>query len=322
MTTSPRYGIIFPGQGAQSVGMLADIAACYPVVQQTFEAASQVLGYDLWQLTQQGPRDKLNQTLYTQPAILTSSYAIWRILNTQGLLHAITRVAGHSLGEYTALVCAEACSFEEAVRLVQYRAQWMQEVVPTGEGAMAAIIGMNEEAVRLLCQTVTALQSNWMVSPANFNTPEQIVIAGHHAAVSYAMDVAKKQGAQTILLPVSVPSHCLLMQSAAQRLQQLLSTITFKTPVLPVVKNIDATCYDGGATIADSLTKQLYSPVRWVETMQRYEEAGTTTLIECGPGKILAGLMKRMKRSMTVITTFNLSHLKETLQHVDALSTK
>lgn len=282
---------LFPGQGSQSVGMLFDVASTHPVVEETFARASAVLGYDLWKLIQEGPEEKLNQTEYTQPALLTSSVALWHIY--QGTQTPLPNyLAGHSLGEYSALVCAHALDFEAAVQLVADRGQYMQEAVKPGEGAMAAIIGLTNEQVAQVC--LQAAQGE-IASPANFNAIGQVVIAGHTEAVLRAIDLAKKAGAKIAKqIPVSVPSHCELMRPAAERLAMRLANIHIKAPQIPVIHNVDVRTYDSAEEIRSALIRQLYCPVRWVETIQYLVKNGVKTAIECGPGKILAGLNKRI----------------------------
>jgi [acyl-carrier-protein] S-malonyltransferase len=299
--------IIFPGQGSQSVGMLSDIAQQYPEVLQTFADASAVLGYDLWQLVQTGPAEELDKTVRTQPALLAASYAIWRILQQRNPLHP-KMLAGHSLGEYTALVCAEALSFADAIKLVAARGQYMQEAVAPGTGAMAALIGLDEATVTAICKQ--ACQTDQVLTPANFNSVGQIVIAGHKEAVERAMILAKQNGAKlAVLIPVSVPSHCQLMEPAAQRLAQLLAQITLNIPKIPVINNVDVQPYTTTEAIQEGLVRQLYMPVRWVETIQAFIQAGYSTLIECGPGKVLSGLNKRIDKNLQLLTTTDIASL-------------
>lgn len=286
---------VFPGQGSQSVGMLSEVVSTHPEIRTTFDDASRVLGYDLWELTQHGPAEKLDNTVYTQPAILTASYALWKVSLAKGLpVPGI--LAGHSLGEYTALLCADAISFNDAVALVASRGRYMQDAVPAGEGALAAIVGLEDGAVIALCKN--AVLPGEVLAPANFNSPGQVVIAGHAAAVDRAVEQAKAEGARLAKrLPVSVPSHCSLMKPAADKLKAELSTLTIKTPQLPVVSNVDVTVYETVDAIRDGLIRQLYMPVRWVETIQTFANKGVTQIAECGPGKVLAGLNKRINPS-------------------------
>lgn len=290
-------GFVFPGQGSQSLGMLASLADAYPVVQQTFASASDVLGYDLWQLVQNGPEDKLNETQNTQPALLTASVATWRVWNEkQGAQPVI--MAGHSLGEYSALVCAGAMQFEDAVSLVAKRGAYMQEAVPAGEGAMAAILGLSDEQVKSACND--AAQGE-VVAAVNFNAPGQVVIAGKATAVDRAIELCKEAGAKRALkLAVSAPSHCQLMEPAAERLMNELQSIDIQSPAIPVLNNVDVASETDADKIRDALKRQLCNPVRWVETIQKMHADGVDQLIECGPGKVLVGLNKRIEKTMTV----------------------
>lgn len=303
-----KLAIVFPGQGSQSVGMLAEVAAHFPEVQQTFDLASGVLGYDLWQLTQQGPAARLDETAHTQPALLAASYAIWRILQSRIALYP-AMLAGHSLGEYTALVCAQALTFEEAIKLVAARGQYMQEAVAAGEGAMAAIIGLENTAVDSLCKQ--AIHSpDEILAPANFNSLGQVVIAGHKTAVERAMVLAKQQGAKlTVAIPVSVPSHCKLMEPAAKQLESLLATIPLHVPQVPVINNVDVLPYHTIASIREGLVRQLYMPVRWVEIIQYFIQQGLAPIVECGPGKVLTGLNKRIDKQLQLTTTADMTSL-------------
>ncbi len=293
---------VFPGQGSQAVGMLADLAAHYPVVKATFAEASSALGYDLWQLASSGPETELNITEKTQPAMLAAgvaTYRVWRELGGP----APALMAGHSLGEYSALVCAGALAFADAITLVADRGRFMQEAVPVGVGAMAAILGLDDEQVRAAC--VHAEQGQ-VVSAVNFNSPGQVVVAGDKAAVERAVEEAKARGAKrALMLPVSVPSHCALMHPAAARLKSRLEQIMFNEPAIPVLHNADVVAYTDGARMRDALVRQLYSPVRWVDTVQAAAKGGVRQLIECGPGKVLAGLNKRIERDMDVFPMFD-----------------
>ncbi|TAK77466.1 MAG: [acyl-carrier-protein] S-malonyltransferase [Gammaproteobacteria bacterium] len=312
MSTS-SFAIIFPGQGSQSVGMLGEIATQFAEVKQTFTEASDVLGYDLWQLSQQGPAEELDKTAHTQPALLAASYAIWQVLAARKPLQP-AMLAGHSLGEYTALVCANALSFADAVKLVAARGQYMQEAVASGVGAMAALIGLDEANVAEICNQAV-VSPDEILAPANFNSIGQIVVAGHKPAVERAIALAKEQGAKlAMMIPVSVPSHCQLMQPAALRLASLLATVSLKTPEIPIINNVDVKSYTSIDLIRDGLVRQLYSPVRWVETIQHFTQAGITTMIECGPGKILTGLNKRIDKTLRLMTTSDLTSLETVLK--------
>ncbi|MBW3163910.1 ACP S-malonyltransferase [Ferrimonas balearica] len=287
---------IFPGQGSQTVGMLAELTADYPIIQATFAEASEALGFDLWQMVQDGPAEALNSTENTQPALLTASVAIWRAYCEAGGV-APTVMAGHSLGEYSALVCAGALKFDDAVKLVALRGRAMQEAVPAGTGAMAAIIGLDDDAIAKAC--AQAAQGE-VVSPVNFNSPGQVVIAGHKDAVARAGEACKAAGAKRALpLPVSVPSHCELMKPAAEKLAAALANIDVVAPAIPVINNVDVAKADTAEAIKDALVRQLYCPVRWTETVNAMAEQGIEQLVECGPGKVLTGLTKRINKALS-----------------------
>ncbi|MFM2637059.1 ACP S-malonyltransferase [Vibrio vulnificus] len=290
-----KFAIVFPGQGSQAVGMLADLGEQYEIVKQTFAQASEALGYDLWALVQNGPAEDLNQTFRTQPALLASSVAIWRVWQELGLAQP-ENLAGHSLGEYSALVCAGVIDFQEAIKLVELRGQLMQEAVPAGTGAMYAIIGLDDEAIAKACEE--AAQGE-VVSPVNFNSPGQVVIAGSKDAVERAGALCKEAGAKRALpLPVSVPSHCALMKPAAEKLAVALESIEFKAPQLPVINNVDVVAETDPAKIKDALVRQLYNPVRWTESVELMSSQGVEKLLEMGPGKVLTGLTKRIVKSL------------------------
>ncbi|WP_017348073.1 ACP S-malonyltransferase [Pantoea sp. A4] len=291
-----QFAMVFPGQGSQTVGMLADLAAEYPLIEATFAEASEALGYDLWQLVQQGPAEELNKTWQTQPALLTASVAIFRLWQQQGGAQP-TLLAGHSLGEYSALVCAGVINFADAVKLVELRGKLMQEAVPEGTGAMQAIIGLDDESIRKACEESAQGQ---VVAPVNFNSPGQVVIAGNKEAVERAGAACKAAGAKRALpLPVSVPSHCALMKPAAEKLAVALEQITFNAPVVPVVNNVDVKTESDAAAIRSALIRQLYSPVRWTESVEFMAAQGVTHLLEIGAGKVLTGLTKRIVDSLT-----------------------
>ncbi|MUK40881.1 ACP S-malonyltransferase [Aliivibrio fischeri] len=291
-----NFAIVFPGQGSQAVGMLAELGEQHEVVTQTFAEASDALGYDLWSLVQNGPAEDLNQTFRTQPALLATSVALWRVWQEQGLAQPSV-LAGHSLGEYSALVCAGVIDFKEAIKLVELRGQLMQEVVPAGVGAMYAIIGLDNESIAKACEE--AAQGE-VVSPVNFNSPGQVVIAGNKDAVERAGVLCKEAGAKRALpLPVSVPSHCALMKPAADKLAVALENIEFNTPTLPVINNVDVIAETDPAKIKDALVRQLYGPVRWTEVVEKMAEQGVETLYEVGPGKVLTGLTKRIVKSLS-----------------------
>ncbi|ACJ29764.1 Malonyl CoA-acyl carrier protein transacylase [Shewanella piezotolerans WP3] len=287
---------VFPGQGSQALGMLAELAESQPVVAETFAQASQVLGYDLWELVQQGPVETLNETDKTQPALLAASVAIYRAYIASG--KTLPKVmAGHSLGEYSALVCAGVIDFEAAIKLVELRGQLMQQAVPAGTGAMFAIIGLDNDAIAKACEE--ASQGD-VVSPVNYNSPGQVVIAGEKAAVERAAALCKENGAKmAVALPVSVPSHCQLMKPAADKLAIALNDIEFSAPSVTVLNNVDVASPVAEQEIKDALVRQLYCPVRWSETVELMASQGITDLFEIGPGKVLTGLSKRINRSLT-----------------------
>lgn len=295
LAISTHLAMVFPGQGSQSVGMLSALAETFPVVGTTFRQASGVLGYDLWERVQNGPEALLNQTACTQPAMLAAGVATWRCWQErQGPLPAM--MAGHSLGEYTALVCAGALVFEDAVRLVEKRGQFMQNAVPDGSGAMAAILGLEDDQVRALCEVSAQGQ---VVSAVNFNSPGQVVIAGEVAAVERAMNAAKEAGAKrAVALPVSVPSHCSLMKPAAEAFERELAAIDVAIPDIPVLHNVDAEARASVDDIRQALAEQMYRPVRWVDTVRNMKSAGVSRVLEMGPGKVLAGLNKRIDKSV------------------------
>lgn len=289
--------LVFPGQGSQSVGMLAELAAEFDTVKNTFAEASEALGYDLWEVASLGPAERLNQTEVTQPAVLTGGVAVWRVYRELGgAMPAF--MAGHSLGEYSALVCAGSLAFTDAVKLVAARGRFMQAAVPTGTGAMAAVIGLEDEQVAEACKQVG---EQGLVSPANYNAPGQVVIAGESAAVNAAGEAAKALGARKVMpLAVSVPSHCALMKPAAEQLAPLLQATALTAPEVPVLHNVDAAARNDADAIRQALTEQLYQPVRWTQTVQQLLASNVEQLAECGPGKVLAGLIKRIHRRAAV----------------------
>ncbi len=293
-----KLAIVFPGQGSQSVGMLAGLAEVHGVVRETFEEGSAALGVDLWAMSQEGPKETLDQTENTQPALLCAGLAVWRVLQQQGLATPAV-MAGHSLGEYTALVAAGALPLADAARLVATRGRLMQEAVPAGTGAMAAILGLEDAQVIAVCEE--AAQGE-VVSAVNFNSPGQVVIAGQAAAVERAAALAKSAGAKrALMLDVSVPSHCALMRPAAERLARVLEEQPVAMPAIPVLHNVTVQEAADPAAIRRLLIEQLYSPVRWVETVQAMAARGVGTVIEAGPGKVLAGLVKRIDKSLNVL---------------------
>jgi len=298
---------VFPGQGSQSVGMMAaygDAAA----IRDTFAAASDALAIDLTGMIAEGPAEALNQTVNTQPAMLAAGVAVYRLWLTLGGAQPAL-MAGHSLGEYTALTCAGALNFADALRLVRLRAEAMQSAVPDGVGAMAAILGLDDDAIRAVC--AEAAQGE-VLAAVNFNSPGQVVIAGHKTAVDRGCALAKQRGAKRALpLPVSVPSHCDLMRPAAEKLLVAMNAIEIKTPVIPVIHNADVAAHNDPAAIRDALARQLYSPVRWVETMQAFAAQGVTRIAECGPGKVLTGLNKRILADVPTLALADAAALVE-----------
>lgn len=304
-----KLAFVFPGQGSQSVGMMqgwgerADIRA-------TFAEASDALGQDLWALVTEGPAELLNQTVNTQPAMLAADVAVWRAWQAQGGAKPVL-LAGHSLGEYAALVAADALRFVDAIKLVRFRAEAMQSAVPEGVGAMAAILGLDDEAVRAVCAEAAAGE---VVEAVNLNSPGQVVIAGNKGAVERAMALAKERGAKRALpLPVSVPSHSSLMRPAAEKLLAYLENVAISVPRIPVLHNTDVQSHDAAAAIRSALAKQLHTPVRWVETVRALKAAGAERVIECGPGKVLAGLNKRIDDSLAALALVDDASLQAAL---------
>ena len=287
------FAFVFPGQGSQSVGMLAALGAAEPAVQSTFAEASRVLGYDLWQLVSEGPAEALNATERTQPAMLAAGTAVWRVWRARGG-RVPARVSGHSLGEFTALVCAGALDFPAAIELVRFRGQVMQEAVPAGSGAMAAILGLEDEVVLAVCREAAG---SGIVEAANFNSPEQIVIAGERSAVQRAIEAAKARGAKrAVLLPVSVPAHSSLMRGAGERLRTRLASQPVRTPEIPYVSAVDAREHTAPEDIRELLVRQISSPVRWTDTLRVLSAGPIAQVVECGPGKVLTGLNRRIER--------------------------
>ena len=291
-----KFAVVFPGQGSQAVGMLAELGEQYEIVKATFAEASEALGYDLWALVQNGPIEDLNETHRTQPALLAASVAIWRVWQEVGGEQPEI-IAGHSLGEYSALVCAGVIDFKQAIKLVALRGELMQQAVPAGVGAMFAIIGLDDAAIAKACED--AAQGE-VVSPVNFNSPGQVVIAGNKAAVERAGELCKEAGAKRALpLPVSVPSHCALMKPAADKLAEALAEIDFNAPIVPVINNVDVIAETDPTKIKDALVRQLYNPVRWTEGVVAMQEKGVENLLEFGPGKVLTGLTKRIVKTLS-----------------------
>ena len=304
---------VFPGQGSQAVGMLSGLAESNPLVNETFTEANEALGFDLWTLVKNGPEESLNQTTNTQPAMLAAGVAAWRVWRDMGGATP-TVMAGHSLGEYTALVCAGGLGFADAVKLVADRGRFMQEAVPAGEGAMAAIIGLDDDGVRSLCEQNA---SGDVLSPVNFNSPGQVVIAGSTAAVQRAVDGAKSAGAKrALVLPVSVPSHCRLMHGAAERMAERLASIEIQVPEIPVIHNFNVRVEQSPEAIKTALVSQVEQPVRWVETIQKMSADGVDKLVECGPGKVLVGLNKRIDKAMETWAVYDAETMAAALEGV------
>jgi [acyl-carrier-protein] S-malonyltransferase len=304
-----KFAFVFPGQGSQSVGMMAGFDSL-PLVRETFVEASDILGQDLWRMVTAGSAEEINQTVNTQPVMLAAGVAVYRAWASLGGTQP-AMAAGHSLGEYTALVAAGSLSFADALPLVRFRAQAMQEAVAEGEGGMAAILGLEDDAVRAVC--ADAAQGD-VLEAVNFNSPGQVVIAGHKRAVERGMELAKAKGAKRALpLPVSVPSHCALMRPAADKLARYLDGVGLKTPQMPVLHNADVKSYGAEAEIKDALVRQLYSPVRWVETVQAFAAHGIGHVAECGPGKVLAGLNKRIDSALQAVALTDAAALEQTI---------
>lgn len=307
-----QLAFVFPGQGSQSVGMLSELAEDYPEVKTTFAQASEVLGIDLWDLVTHGPAEELNQTYNTQPAMLAAGVALWREWCAQSDVRP-AYMAGHSLGEYTALVCSGVLDFADAVALVAARGHFMQESVPVGVGAMAAVLGLADEQVIQVCADVA---HGDVCSAVNFNSPGQVVVAGHSEAVDRAMVAAKEAGAKRALkLSVSVPSHCSLMQPAADRLYAKMQDINFAEPDVTLLHNVDVSAHKGAEEIRQALKRQLFMPVRWVDTIKAMSEQGVTSFVEVGPGKVLIGANKRIIKPADHFTVYNHNTLTQLLEH-------
>lgn len=313
-TQTYDLAFLFPGQGSQSVGMMADLAASFSEIKQTFERASDALSLNLWTLVNEGPDENLNQTQNTQPAMLTAGVAIWEIWRKHSSVRPAW-TAGHSLGEYTALVCANSLAFEDGVRLVAARGQLMQEAVPQGVGAMAAILGLEDHQVIEACEK--AAQGE-IVSAVNFNAPGQVVIAGHAGAVQRAIAEAQSMGAKrAVLLPVSVPSHCSLMTEAAEKLEEQLKQIEIRSPCMTIIHNTDVMSHSAPEVIRHALKEQLYKPVRWVDSIKFMIDQGVTRFVECGPGKVLQGLNKRIVKDAEHLSIFDVKSLHNSLEQLN-----
>lgn len=305
---------VFPGQGSQSVGMMSALATSFPVVEQTFEQASDALGYDLWGLVRNGPEEALNQTHLTQPAMLAAGVSMWRVWCAEATCRP-GWMAGHSLGEYTALVCSNAISFDDAVSLVSERGRLMQQAVPAETGAMAAIIGLQDHQVVQVCAENGGQE---IVSAVNFNAPGQVVIAGDVAAVERTMAAAKKMGAKrAIKLPVSVPSHCQLMEPAAAKLSRNLARVEIRIPDVTLIHNVDVSAHTDAEVVRNALREQLFKPVRWVDTIRFMFDQGVSRFVECGPGKVLLGMNKRIVKSANHFSMSDPDTLSYVLEHID-----
>jgi len=307
------FAMVFPGQGSQSVGMLAELSESYTQVGETYQEASEAIGYDLWKLVLNGPEEDLNKTHITQPAMLAGGIAVWRIWHAEkGPKPAA--MAGHSLGEYSALVAAGAISLKDAARLVADRGKFMQEAVPEGDGAMAAILGLDDGTVIDVCGNAAKGE---VVTAVNFNSPGQVVIAGNKNAVDRAVEQAKEAGAKrAVILPVSVPSHCNLMVPAAERLAERLANIEINAPAIPVYNNVDVKAESDPDNIRNALKRQLFSPVRWVGIINAFTQKNIDHVVECGPGKVLAGLNKRINRQMGAHSTVDADSILKAIQAV------
>ena len=311
---SENIAVVFPGQGSQSIGMLDDYLTDWPIVKETVEEASSVLGYDLWDIIANGPDEKLNQTEITQPAVLAADIAIMRVMAQQCMLKPFV-FAGHSLGEYAALVAAGAIEFTDAIKLVAERGRLMQNAVADGEGAMAAIIGLSDNVIVKICDDI-ASGTGEVVSAVNFNSPGQVVIAGNTSAVEKAIEALKEEGAKrAIQLPVSVPSHCALMKSAADEFGAFIQTIEIKTPAVQVIQNVEAKSYENVDDIREALVKQMYCPVEWTHTIQIISD-GADAIVECGPGKVLSGLTRRINKD---VASYSLSTTESMQKFLDAM---
>ena len=312
-----NIAVVFPGQGSQSVGMLSDYTENWPQIIDTFKEASDVLGYDLWDIVSNGPVEKLNQTEITQPAVLAADIAVMRVMSEQCMLKPFV-LAGHSLGEYAALVVAGSIEFTDAIKLVAERGRLMQNAVPEGEGAMAAILNLTNDQIIGICEKASS-ETGLIVEAVNFNSPGQVVIAGNTAAVDKAIELAKEEGAKRALkLPVSVPSHSSLMKPAADQLAETLKGITIKTPEIQVIHNVDAKSHEDPDEIRDALVKQLYNPVLWVQTAKIIGSAADDAIVECGPGKVLSGLSRRITKDIPTFALDTPASMQKFLDSMDA----
>ncbi|MAS83424.1 MAG: [acyl-carrier-protein] S-malonyltransferase [Legionellales bacterium] len=310
MNKDPKLAIVFPGQGSQIIGMLDNLITIDKKAREIVNIASDILGYDILKIISDGPKEKLDSTEVTQPAILLTSYVTWLLWKHES--NTIPSVlAGHSLGEYTALLCADIISFEDAIMIVSERGKYMQQSVPDSTGAMAAILGLDDSLIEQLCSNAA---EDEIVSAANYNSPGQVVVSGHKNAVNRMINLAKNAGARrAILLPVSVPSHCALMKDTANKFSKLLDKITFNNAQIPILQNVDAKLKTNAADIKTALIKQLYEPVRWVDTINEIHRIGVTKIIECGPNNVLSGLIKRIEKSFELFSISDKPSLDKTL---------
>ena len=310
MNKDPKLAIVFPGQGSQTIGMLDNLITIDKKAREIVNIASDILGYDILKIISDGPKEKLDSTEVTQPAILLTSYVTWLLWKHES--NTIPSVlAGHSLGEYTALLCADIISFEDAIMIVSERGKYMQQSVPDSTGAMAAILGLDDSLIEQLCSNAA---EDEIVSAANYNSPGQVVVSGHKNAVNRMINLAKNAGARrAILLPVSVPSHCALMKDTANKFSKLLDKITFNNAQIPILQNVDAKLKTNAADIKTALIKQLYEPVRWVDTINEIHRIGVTKIIECGPNNVLSGLIKRIEKSFELFSISDKPSLEKTL---------
>jgi [acyl-carrier-protein] S-malonyltransferase len=308
-----KLAFVFPGQGSQKIGMLAELASSNPLVKSTFAEASEALGYDLWAMIQQGDQEQINLTERTQPMLLASSVAIWRLWNDKGG-PSPAQMAGHSLGEWSALVCAGALEFVDAIKIVRARGAYMQEAVPVGVGAMAAILGLADQIIVDACNEARGAE---VVDAVNYNAPGQVVIAGSAAAVDRAIDLCKAAGAKRAMaLPVSAPFHTSLMQPAAEQLADLVNSTSFSSPNIPVIHNVNALPESDPAIIKALMLEQIYRPVLWVDCIQALKQAGAEIFVECGPGRVLNGLTKRIDRDLTSLSSDDVASLENALTSV------
>lgn len=312
-----KLAFVFPGQGSQSVGMMNGYTDL-PIIQETFEEAADTLKQDFWSMVNNGPAEDLNLTIHTQPLMLTAGVAVYRVWKELGGKQPAF-LAGHSLGEYTALVAAETLSFAEALAIVRFRAQSMQQAVPEGIGGMAAILGLDDTVIHSICDDIMQQYPNAILEPANFNSPGQVVAAGHKDAILQGIELAKSRGAKrAIMLPMSIPSHCSLMQPAAEKMQHYLESIPFQSPQIPILHNADVKSHQEATEIKNALIQQLVKPVRWVDTVRTLASNGVTHVVECGPGKVLAGLNKRIDSNLQHLSLSDSTTITQAIELLEA----